>query len=145
MLIGVVVGIGLAVIALRLLPRVLRAFGRRVTRTQAEWQIEVEAAAIAAVHADLEAGRAKAWLIELIGSIPSEFDASAWLGCNIAAGVQRAVLQRAEEEGLIRPGLVDVVFPPAVAEPPAAYEPEPMTSNVRRLPSGRVVPKRAEG
>lgn len=141
-LLGVIVGAGLMVIALRLVPRALRAWGVHVRKSQADWQDEVERTAIACLHADLESARTKARLVELIGEIPKEFDPAVFLGCSIAAGVQRAVLQRAEEEGLIPAGMIERVF---VEPEPAKAEPVdlPGPSNIRRLPSGRVVPKRA--
>ena len=161
LILGIVSGAGACVLFLKIIPRVLRSWGVHIPKKMDEWQDEVERTAIAVIHADLDAARTKARLVELIGEIPKDFNPSAFLGCHIAAAVQREVLMRAEQEGLIEPGVADRMFSHEShanmgrlisgematddPEPPSAYVTEADdVPNVRRI-RGKLLPlKRAK-
>lgn len=146
LVLGLVSGAALAVLLLRIVPRALRAWGLRVPRRMDDWMVEVEVTANACIVADLESARAKSRLVELIGQIPRDFDPSVFLACNIAEGIQRAVIFQAEQEGLIPAGVADRVYLPPADEPapPPAYAAEEEPTNVRRLPSGKRAPRRVD-
>jgi hypothetical protein len=154
LILGLISGAGVCLLATKIGPRVLRAWGVHIPKKMDEWQEEVERTAIAVIHADLDAARTKARLVELIGEIPKDFDPSAFLGCHIAAAVQREVLMRAEQEGLIEPGVADRMFSQesrtnmsrlassevaTYEEPPVAYGTMDEAPNVRRI-RGKLLP-----
>ncbi len=106
-LIGAIVfGVGIFVI----LEVVKRMFVHSVPRDMARWRDAVERAAVACIQADLTAAETKGHLMELIGTIPADFNPSAFLGLQLAAGVQRAVLIEAERRGLVRDGMFATVY-----------------------------------
>ena len=123
-----------------------RLFGKGPPKDMLEWQGELERAAIEAIRADLYAAQTKAALALMIGQMPEDFDATAFLGCRVAEGVHRACLREAEEQGLVRPGFVDEVYAPA-APPRGAPASAPGLRLVEDLPpnewvEGRLVPRR---
>ena len=107
-----------AVAAFFLLRLVERMFRRSVPQDMQRWRDALERAAIAVIHADLAAAETKAHLFELIGTIPKDFDPTAFLTLQLAAGVHRAVLAEAEQRGLVRAGTFQNVYGATVESPP---------------------------
>jgi hypothetical protein len=54
-------------------------------------------------------------LIRLIGKLPADYDPTALLACNVAAGVHRAVLENAERAGIVQKGTFERVYGPQEA------------------------------
>lgn len=102
--------VGLIIATIALTRLVDRMFIRSVPRDMARWRDELERACIACLHADLNAAETKGHLAEMIGKVPADFNPSAFLGMQLAAGVQRAVLIEAERRGLVRAGMFASVY-----------------------------------
>lgn len=138
-MVGFLFGLGISIIGFAF--RKLR--GRAPHRFDL-WGDEVERAAIRCIQADLQAAESKAALVSLIGDIPKDFDASAWLGCHVAAGVHRAALLEAERQGIVRRGLMSEVYDGAMRRTsyestdqfvpePADYDSIPPPPHVRKI------------
>lgn len=76
----------------------------------ARWHDELELRSLQAIQADLHAAESRARLVALIGQIPADFDPTALLAVNVAAGVHRAALEHAERKGIVRPGAFAQVY-----------------------------------
>lgn len=122
LLVGVVLGIGLTILW-RVIPRLLLA--APIPRDMLKWQDAIETAAIDAVRTDLYAADAKRRLVELIGSIPKDFDPTVWLGCQIASGVHKAVLLEAERSGAVKTGTFETIYGVSIEEASQARFPVP--------------------
>lgn len=90
--------------------RVARSWGVNVPRDMTSWQDEVERHAIEAIRADLYAAQCRAALVELIGKVPADFDPTLLYGGQVAAGVHRAAVVEAEQQGIIRSGTYQRVY-----------------------------------
>jgi hypothetical protein len=128
---GIVFAVGVFII-LRIVDRMV--FGRNIPRDMQKWQDEVERVAVQCIQADLWVAESKARLVELIGQVPKDFDPTVFLGCQIAAGIHRAVLIEAEKKGLVNAGLFEKVYGVSLeqaslgvqgAPPPASLPPPP--------------------
>ncbi|MDE2022220.1 MAG: hypothetical protein KGI71_04920 [Patescibacteria group bacterium] len=135
-----------------------RAFVHSAPREMQRWRDELEKRCIAVIQADLTAAETKAALFEMIGTIPDGFNPAAFLGLQLAAGVQRAVLIEAERRGLVREGSFVNVYgmsveqatigsgatmpppPPAPVETAAEAPPSPPEPDVEFV-DGQLVPK----
>jgi len=130
-----------------------RAFVHAVPREMSRWRDELERRCIAVLHADLAAAETKAALFELIGTIPADFNPSAFLGMQLAAGVQRAVLIEAERRGLVRDGMFANVYgmsveqatvgsgAPSIPPPVTDTGPAPPREPDVEFVEGKLVPK----
>jgi len=107
LLMGACVGVGLFVLL-----RVGERWSSRdnIPREFARWHDELELRALQAIQADLHAAESRARLVSLIGQIPQDFDPTALLAVNVAAGVHRAALEHAERQGIIRAGSFEKVY-----------------------------------
>lgn len=74
------------------------------------WKDELETRAIRAVQADMHAAECRAALVQLMGELPADYDPTALLAVNIAAGVHRAVVEQAEQSGIIKAGTFRAVY-----------------------------------
>jgi hypothetical protein len=90
--------------------RVARSWGINVPRDMTSWQDEVERHAIEAIRADLYSAQCRAALVELIGKVPADFDPTLLYGGQVAAGVHRAAVVEAEQQGIIRSGTYQRVY-----------------------------------
>lgn len=81
-----------------------------IPKNFARWHDELELRALQAIQADLHAAESRARLVALIGQIPADFDPTALLAVNVAAGVHRAALEHAERQGIVRPGSFERVY-----------------------------------
>lgn len=92
-----------------------------IPRDFRRWHDELELRALQAIQADLHAAEARARLVALIGEIPQDFDPTALLAVNVAAGVHRAALEHAERAGIVRPGSFARVYgePPTYSSAPS--------------------------
>jgi len=121
--------------------RVIERYVLRVSPPKefSAWKEELEQAAIEAIRADLFAAECRARLAELVGKVPEDFDPTAFLGIQIAAGVHRAVLQEAERRGLVRVGTYEEIYGPAYTptaeRPPAEREGPPPAAQEAQTPS----------
>lgn len=100
--------------------------GASIPKHFGRWHDELEHRALRAIQADMHAAECRAALVELIGQIPQDFDPTALLACQVAAGVHRAVLDHAERQGLVRPGSFEKVYGPRLdGERIPAFDREP--------------------
>lgn len=112
MLLGACVGSGVFVL--------LRTFdawerGSSVPKDFRRWHDELEVKALRAIQADMQAAECRAALVRLIGQLPADYDPTALLACNVAAGVHRAVLENAERAGIVQKGSFELVYGPQEA------------------------------
>ncbi len=151
---GIVVGGALAILLWKIVPYFLHAWGITTPKRMKmdEWQDEVIRGASVMFQDMLQAARSQAYFASLVGQVPDDFDPALWRGMSIAHAAEQEILRIAEREGLVQPELMsrlfdresrgDVVQYIEDFQPPKAYEEEKPT-NVRRLPSGRMAPRRA--
>lgn len=100
-LLSITMGVGAAILTLL----GSRYYGTsRPHRSMKEWYIEAERRMLTAVQADLYAAEARASLVELIGTLPTDFDATILLAVNIGSAFQRAAIYEAEAKGLVPSG-----------------------------------------
>lgn len=101
--------------------------GGRIPKDMARWKNELLHAAHEAMEADMNAAEKRVRLCALIGSLPNDYDPSALLGIQLAAGIHRAVLAEAEARGFVKPGLTNQVYGDIVPAPlsPQSQEPAP--------------------
>ena len=89
--------------------------GASVPKDFRRWHDELEVRALAAIQADMVAAECRVSLIRLIGKLPADYDPTALLACNVAAGVHRAVLENAERAGIVQKGSFERVYGPQEA------------------------------
>lgn len=112
---GASVGAGIYLL-LRFFDR-LQASGGPIPADMRRWRDELEMRAMRAVQADMQAAEARVALVRLIEELPADYDPTALLAVQIAAGVHRAMVAQAEKDGIIQRGTFERVY-----GVPAAHE-----------------------
>lgn len=140
-------GFALCFVMMKVVPFFMRSWwpNRAKKMDDMEWQDETNRAFTVMMADQLQSARSKAYLASLVGRVPEGFDPAIWESFSIAARVEKHVLEQAEAEGLVAADVTEKIFAP---EPPSAYVREVVSeetaepSNIRRLPTGRILPKR---
>lgn len=144
------VGSGLTLLVWKIVPFVLRAWfpNRYKQESAVEWQDEALRAFVTMMEDKLQSARSKAYFASLVGQVPEDFNPVIWEGFSIAHRFEEQVLAQLKSEGIVAPEMIEKIYAP---RPPRAYAREdvpeelPEPSNIRRLPSGRFLPRRASG
>ena len=91
----------------------------------AQWEHNIEHLAIQAIRDDARAVESKLALMTAVGTIPADFNPTAFLTCRIGEGLQRAVVYEAEQQGIVPAGTFERVFQQPILPANAAPDPRP--------------------
>jgi hypothetical protein len=111
--------------------------GSKIPKRMAGWHSEVERRAVMSIQADLHAAETRAHLVELIGDLPSDFDATVLLAADIGQGYQRAAIYEAERKGLVPTGTFERVYGISITEVQTAAERDELDGTAQAVPPSR--------